>query len=135
MTITTAKLARAVARAYARPLAVPLAVAALLLAPAARADDWKFVPTLDLRQTYTDNVALQPDDRAESQLVTEITPGFRMRRSGPRLSVNALSSLVLGGVRASTLRAAGMVTADEATVQRLDAVFASAQVPYLSFWY
>lgn len=89
MTITTAKLARAVAHAYARPLAL----AALLLAPAARADDWKFVPTLDLRQTYTDNVALQPDDRAESQLVTEITPGLRVARRGPRLTMNALFQL------------------------------------------
>ena len=52
-----------------------------------------------------------------------------------RLTVNALSSMVLGGVRASTLRAAGIVTADEATAERLDAVFASAHVPYLSVWY
>ena len=90
MTITTAKLARAVARAWARPLALPLAVAALLLAPAARADDWKFTPMLDLRQTFTDNVALQPDDQARSQLVTEIAPGLRLRRNGPRLTMNAL---------------------------------------------
>ena len=88
MTITTAKLTRAVRLAYARPLG--LALAALLLAPAARADDWKFTPTLDLRQTYTDNVALQPEAQAESQLVTEIAPGFRMRRNGPRLTMNAL---------------------------------------------
>lgn len=38
MTITTAKLARAIARAYGRPLALPLALGALLLAPTARAD-------------------------------------------------------------------------------------------------
>ncbi|UUZ51369.1 hypothetical protein LP420_19050 [Massilia sp. B-10] len=37
MTITTAKLARAVALAYARPLALPLALGVLMLAPAARA--------------------------------------------------------------------------------------------------
>lgn len=74
--------------AYARPLAVPLALAALMLAPAARAD-WKFTPTLDLRETYTDNVALQPEDRAQGEFVTEITPGFLLKQKGPRLTVNA----------------------------------------------
>ena len=34
------------------------------------------------------------------------------------LTVNALSSIVLGGVRAATLRAAGIVTADEGTALR-----------------
>jgi predicted acetyltransferase len=51
------------------------------------------------------------------------------------LTVNALSSIVLGGVRAATLRTAGLVTADEAAVLGLDAMFASPHVPYLSLWY
>jgi uncharacterized protein (PEP-CTERM system associated) len=88
MTITTAELARAVAQAYARPLAVPLTLAALLLAPPARAD-WTFTPTLDLRETYTDNVALQDDAHAQGEFVTEITPGFLLKHKGPRLSVDA----------------------------------------------
>jgi uncharacterized protein (PEP-CTERM system associated) len=88
MTITTVKLARAVAQAYARPLGLPLMVAALLLAAPARAD-WTFVPTVDLRQTYTDNVALQRDGLEKSQFVTELTPGFRLKHAGPRLVVNA----------------------------------------------
>jgi uncharacterized protein (PEP-CTERM system associated) len=89
MTTTTAsQLARAVARAYARPLAMPLALAVLMVAPAARAD-WKFVPTLDLRETYTDNVALQDADRAQGQFVTELSPGFLLKHGGPRLTVNA----------------------------------------------
>lgn len=92
MTITTRRLAREVARAYARPLALPVALAALLLAPSARAD-WTFIPTLDLRQTYTDNVALQRDGLAESQLVTEITPGLRLKHKGPRLVMNAAYQL------------------------------------------
>jgi uncharacterized protein (PEP-CTERM system associated) len=92
MTITTPDLARAVARAYARPLAVPLALAALLAAPGARAD-WSFVPTLDVRQTYTDNVALQRDGLEEAQFVTEITPGFRLKHGGPGLVFNAAYQL------------------------------------------
>ena len=51
------------------------------------------------------------------------------------LTVNALSSIVLGGVRAATLREAGIVDADDATVVALDASFASPRAPYLSLWY
>jgi predicted acetyltransferase len=51
------------------------------------------------------------------------------------LSVNALSSILLGGVRAVTLRAAGLVECDIATAIALDAVFASAQTPHLGLWY
>ncbi|MGZ8805332.1 MAG: GNAT family N-acetyltransferase [Microbacterium sp.] len=51
------------------------------------------------------------------------------------LSVNALSSIALGGVRAATLRDAGMVLADDAVAVALDAAFASPQAPYLSLWY
>lgn len=88
MTITTAKLARAVAQAYARPLAVPLTLAALLLAPPARAD-WTVTPTADLRETYTDNVALQDDAHAHGEFVTEITPGLLVQHKGPRLTLDA----------------------------------------------
>lgn len=88
MTITTAKLSGAVAQAWARPLGAPLALAALLLATPARAD-WKFTPTLDLRQTYTDNVGLQRDEVARDQFVTTIAPGLRVRHTGPRLVLNA----------------------------------------------
>ena len=51
------------------------------------------------------------------------------------LSVSALSSILLGGVRASTLREAGLVTADESAVRSLDSLFASTRAPYLSLWY
>lgn len=51
------------------------------------------------------------------------------------LTVNALSSIVLGGVRAATLRVAGLVQADPGATAALDASFASAQTPYLSLWY
>jgi len=51
------------------------------------------------------------------------------------LSVAALSSIVLGGVSAATLREAGHVQADEDVVRRLDASFASSTAPYLSLWY
>lgn len=92
MIIITAKLVRAIARACARPLATPLALGALLLAPAARAD-WKLTPTLDLRETYSDNVLLQSDARARGSFITEVSPGIRVRHKGPRLVFNGLTQL------------------------------------------
>jgi uncharacterized protein (PEP-CTERM system associated) len=94
MTITTAKLARAVRLAYAGPLAL----SALLAAPTARAADlegldlvksganaWHIVPMLDLRQVYTDNVGSQPAERAHSQFLTDIAPGLTVSRKSRRL--------------------------------------------------
>jgi hypothetical protein len=49
--------------------------------------------------------------------------------------VAALSSIVLGGVRAVTLREAGLITADESAVRSLESLFASTRAPYLSLWY
>lgn len=71
-----------------RTLLAPAALAAMLAAPGARAD-WKFTPTVDLRETYTDNVALTRDELAKSRLVTELTPGFRLLKRGPRLKLSA----------------------------------------------
>ncbi len=110
MTITTAKLARAVSLAWARPL--PLALSALLLAPAARAIDldldgvqkslngldvvkpdansWRIVPMLDVRQIFTDNINLAPPERAHSQFLTAISPGVTVKHKGPRLLVDGI---------------------------------------------
>jgi len=51
------------------------------------------------------------------------------------LSVNALSSLLLGGVRAKTLALAGLLDAEPAALAALEGAFASADTPYLSLWY
>ena len=102
MTTTMAKLARpAPAPRRARPLAgprahpvvCPLILALLLGAPAARAENWRFTPTLELRETYTDNVALREDAFKQGQWVTEITPGLQVRMRGPRLTVNGFYQL------------------------------------------
>lgn len=76
------------APAVRRAVVVPAAVAALLAAPCARAD-WKFTPTFDLRETWTDNVALSRDDEAKSRFVTELAPGFTVLNRGPRLKLSA----------------------------------------------
>ncbi|MCK2036378.1 GNAT family N-acetyltransferase [Microbacterium sp. SSW1-49] len=52
-----------------------------------------------------------------------------------RLGVAALSSLYAGGVRASSLRGAGLIDADAATVEKLDRAFVAFPAPSLDIWY
>ncbi|UUZ57214.1 TIGR03016 family PEP-CTERM system-associated outer membrane protein [Massilia sp. H-1] len=47
-----------------------------------------FTPTFDLRQSYSDNVALRPDGGERGSLVTELVPGLRVRHKGPRVAFN-----------------------------------------------
>jgi len=79
MTITMANLHR-------RPVAAAVALALLSLAPACRAD-WKFTPQVEVRETYTDNVALRPN--GEANWVTELAPSLRIAHTGPRLQLDA----------------------------------------------
>jgi uncharacterized protein (PEP-CTERM system associated) len=83
MTITTAK------RPAARALTLaPLAIAAMLLSAQCRAD-WKFTPQVELRETYSDNVALLPDNVAQGSWVSQLSPSFSLIENGPRLKLNA----------------------------------------------
>jgi uncharacterized protein (PEP-CTERM system associated) len=72
------------------PRLVPVALALLAVAPQCHAG-WRFTPFIDLTETYTDNVALQPDEQARSQWVTEAAPGFTLAGRSPRLSVAAMA--------------------------------------------
>jgi uncharacterized protein (PEP-CTERM system associated) len=86
MTITTAK------RPAARALKLaPLAIAALLLSAQCRAD-WKFTPQVEVRESYSDNVALLPANQAQSSWITEASPSFSLVENGPRLKLNANAS-------------------------------------------
>jgi uncharacterized protein (PEP-CTERM system associated) len=69
-----------------RPLAAAVGLALLSLAPASRAD-WKFTPAFEVRETYTDNVALRAN--AEANWVTELAPSFKLDHTGPRLQMSA----------------------------------------------
>jgi uncharacterized protein (PEP-CTERM system associated) len=98
MTITTAK------RRAAAPRLAPLAAAvcAILAAPHARSD-WSVRPALELRETYTDNVALRADD-PQAQWVTEVNPGLEIAHRGRRLTVSSrarLNYFVYGDERVS----------------------------------
>ena len=71
------------------PLAA--ALAALLVSPASRAD-WRFTPTLNVVETWTDNVDLQSNANKRSDLVSEISPGFTLALDSRRLKVAASGS-------------------------------------------
>lgn len=52
-----------------------------------------------------------------------------------RMSVNALASLLLGGVRATELAVAGLIAGEPATLGAIDGAFAPAAAPLLDIWY
>jgi uncharacterized protein (PEP-CTERM system associated) len=63
------------------------AAAALALAAAAQAGaaEWNVVPEITLRETYTNNAFIGTSPRRQD-LVTQVTPGIRIDRRGPRLT-------------------------------------------------
>lgn len=99
MTITTAEPRR---RCGPRLAPLAAAVCGILACSASRAD-WSIRPALELRQTYTDNVALRADD-PQAQWVTEINPGLEIEHRGRRLTASArtrLNYFVYGDKRVS----------------------------------
>jgi len=60
----------------------------MLLAGESRAD-WRVIPTVNVSETFTDNVNLQSGDRKHSQWVTELTPGVILSGKGRRFQVAA----------------------------------------------
>jgi len=81
MTTATAKLV-----AHPGLRLAPLALAALLLSAECRAE-WRFSPSVTVRETWTDNASQQADDRARSQLITDLAPGFTLTENGRRLKL------------------------------------------------
>jgi uncharacterized protein (PEP-CTERM system associated) len=78
------------------PLAAPFAMLALLLSPACRAD-WKVVPSVEVRETYTDNVRLEASQAARSEFITEVAPSVAVSNDGPRLKLRGTFSTRLYG--------------------------------------
>jgi uncharacterized protein (PEP-CTERM system associated) len=62
-------------------------------AAAERQPSWHFVPRVSLRETYTDNVTLTRSNNAQSEFVTEISPGFALRNQGARSKIDIDYSL------------------------------------------
>lgn len=90
MAITTAKVPKNRHSHSALFPAVCSAAAAILLLPShSVAAEWKIETSLDLKETYSDNITLAPRGNEKSDLVTQITPGISLTETGPRLKVNA----------------------------------------------
>ena len=71
----------------------------------AQAAEWKFVPTIGLTETHTDNVRLVIDGKNEGANITQISPGFTISANGQRLKLQAnyvLQSSYYSGVTSET---------------------------------
>jgi uncharacterized protein (PEP-CTERM system associated) len=66
-----------------------VAIVALSFAPHGNAADWRIRPTLDVRETYTDNVRLAPRGSERSDFISDISPGLSVSADGPRLKFKA----------------------------------------------
>jgi uncharacterized protein (PEP-CTERM system associated) len=63
-------------------------IMALTLPHRASGAEWTLVPTLAVRESYSDNIRLAPPQDAQSALVTEISPGIAITGNAPRLKMN-----------------------------------------------
>ncbi|CAG1001105.1 hypothetical protein MTYP_02888 [Methylophilaceae bacterium] len=70
------------------PLAWTVTALTLSLSPISHAADWKITPSLDLRETYTDNVRLASAGNNKSDFITQVSPGVSVAGIGSRLKVN-----------------------------------------------
>jgi uncharacterized protein (PEP-CTERM system associated) len=66
----------------------PLALAALLLSNEAWAD-WKITPSIQLRETYSDNAGNQPDEQTHGSFISEAAPSLNVSGTTSRLKFNA----------------------------------------------
>jgi uncharacterized protein (PEP-CTERM system associated) len=55
----------------------------------AAAAKWDIVPTIDIRETYTDNVSLTTEQAKQEQWTTQVAPGIALKATGPRLRLDA----------------------------------------------
>lgn len=71
------------------PATCSIATAMLLVYAHAGAAEWKITPSLDLKETYTDNVRLAPPGQEKSDFITQINPGISLTGTGSHLKLNA----------------------------------------------
>lgn len=67
---------------------LPLALAVTAGMSSATAGEWRFEPTLDLSEVYSDNITLAPAGDEQDEFVTEVSPGFSLSGQGGRASLN-----------------------------------------------
>lgn len=69
--------------------ALPLLGTVLALLPAAVQAAWQVTPSVEVKETWSDNAALRPDDQKESQFITSVSPGISIINNTPRLQFAA----------------------------------------------
>jgi uncharacterized protein (PEP-CTERM system associated) len=62
---------------------------ALAHAPGVLAAEWRVTPTLELRETWSDNIRLAQKGSERSDFVTELAPGIGVTATGPRFKMRA----------------------------------------------
>lgn len=60
---------------------------ALVFSPGARAAEWKLTPTIELTETYTDNVRLKGKGAEQQASITQLSPGVTIAATGQRLKL------------------------------------------------
>lgn len=79
---------RGIRRSPTIPRVTFLLIELALTCSAANAEPWRIEPRLLLRETWTDNVGLQPKQSASSDWLTEIAPGVAVRGTGVRTKLD-----------------------------------------------
>jgi len=115
-----------------RHLLTPLAAAAALLPMAAHAQVWNTAAALEMSLTATDNGALASDGVKRNDLITSLTPQFRIARRGANFGLSAELSANLVNYanhsEADRVLPAAKAQLDATLVERLLFVDASADV-------
>ena len=70
-----------------------LCAALVALTASAYAEQWRIEPTVSVEETLTNNVNLDPNDTRRGDLVTQLTPGFRVRGTGAHTSLTGFVQL------------------------------------------
>lgn len=73
---------------YFLPVARSLAGAMLLLSFHSYAGDWKITPSVNLKETYSDNVRLATPGNEKSDFITQINPGISVSGTGSHLKLD-----------------------------------------------
>ncbi len=69
-------------------LAVAIALCAGGLSCPAKAESWTFTPNLQVRGTYSDNVALAPAGQEHGDTILEVSPGIQIHGESARVKLN-----------------------------------------------
>jgi uncharacterized protein (PEP-CTERM system associated) len=70
------------------PFAWAAAATALIISPWSSAASWKITPSLNLSETYSDNVGLATSGAEKSDFITQISPGISLTGTGSHLKAN-----------------------------------------------